>query len=473
MNRHAKQTVAKNTFWLLSGEIVSRVFRAAIIIYAARALGKEGLGVFSYVITLASFFTIFSDIGLSAILTRETAKDPDSRHKYLSTAFFIKIFLAGLLAAVSIFAAPHLAKDTATATLIPLVSLILIFDGLREFGFSVNRAMEKMELEAVAKIIANFAIIVFSFGFLAVQQSPAALVWGYVAGSGVGFLYSVWTLRHEIKNIFCNFTRSLVWPIFSSAWPFALSGFLGGIMINTDTIMLGWLRSIGEVGIYSAAQKPAQLFYVIPAIFSAAIFPMMAKMAKKDNEGFRRAMEKAIRLMAFLAFPIAAIGTVFSREAMVFLFGSEYLPGVSSLQILLCTLPIVFTGLVVSNALFAYDEQKKFIGYLVLGALSNVVLDYFLIKRMGIPGCAIATLLAQIISNAFLWLAMKRVNDFSVIKKLKTIFLATGTALGFSLIFKMIGFNFLVGASLAAVAYLFVLFFKKEPVLKDIKEALK
>ncbi|PIU98388.1 hypothetical protein COS61_01740, partial [Candidatus Wolfebacteria bacterium CG03_land_8_20_14_0_80_40_12] len=70
-NKGVRQTVAKNVFWLSAGELGSRVFRAFIIIYAARVLGAAEYGVFSYVMALTGFFTLFSDIGVSPLLTRE------------------------------------------------------------------------------------------------------------------------------------------------------------------------------------------------------------------------------------------------------------------------------------------------------------------------------------------------------------------------------------------------------------------
>ena len=47
-NKTVGQTVAKNTFWLFSGQLISRLLRAAIVIYAARVLGASSWGAFSY-----------------------------------------------------------------------------------------------------------------------------------------------------------------------------------------------------------------------------------------------------------------------------------------------------------------------------------------------------------------------------------------------------------------------------------------
>jgi len=61
-NRGTRQRIVKNTFWLFAGELFGRVLRAVIVIYAARALGVTEYGIFSYAVTLAAFFSIFSDI---------------------------------------------------------------------------------------------------------------------------------------------------------------------------------------------------------------------------------------------------------------------------------------------------------------------------------------------------------------------------------------------------------------------------
>ncbi|MDP3901436.1 MAG: oligosaccharide flippase family protein, partial [bacterium] len=90
-NQNIAQTIAKNTFWLFSGQIVSRLLRAAIVIYAARVLGAASWGAFSYALGIAAFLTIFSDIGINALITKEASRNPQLKDAYLSTAFFTKL----------------------------------------------------------------------------------------------------------------------------------------------------------------------------------------------------------------------------------------------------------------------------------------------------------------------------------------------------------------------------------------------
>ncbi|MEK7590294.1 MAG: oligosaccharide flippase family protein, partial [Patescibacteria group bacterium] len=69
-NQTISQTIAKNTFWLFSGQMIGRLLRAAIVIYAARVLGAASWGAFSYALGIAAFLTIFSDIGINALITK-------------------------------------------------------------------------------------------------------------------------------------------------------------------------------------------------------------------------------------------------------------------------------------------------------------------------------------------------------------------------------------------------------------------
>src|SRR5574343_1664483 len=86
-NQHTNQILVKNTFWIGFGEIVSRLLKTIIILYVIRILGVNDWGIFSYTISLCGLFMIFSDMGLSSILTRELAKNVDIQDKYIATSF--------------------------------------------------------------------------------------------------------------------------------------------------------------------------------------------------------------------------------------------------------------------------------------------------------------------------------------------------------------------------------------------------
>ncbi|PJC36890.1 hypothetical protein CO046_03375, partial [Candidatus Peregrinibacteria bacterium CG_4_9_14_0_2_um_filter_53_11] len=90
-NTSRGQTIVKNTFWVSFGQIGSRLLRLVLVIYAARLLGATEYGVFSYALAVAGFLTAFSDFGLTAFITRESARDPERRTFYIATSLALKL----------------------------------------------------------------------------------------------------------------------------------------------------------------------------------------------------------------------------------------------------------------------------------------------------------------------------------------------------------------------------------------------
>ena len=84
------------------------------------------------------------------------------------------------------------------------------------------------------------------------------------------------TLRSYFKKIFSRFSPERVIPILKAAWPFAISGALGLLFTNSDILIISWMRTASDVGIYSAAIRIIQTFYLIPYIIQFRTLPLFA-----------------------------------------------------------------------------------------------------------------------------------------------------------------------------------------------------
>jgi len=468
-NTSTKQTIAKNTMWLSLSHIVGRVIKAGLMIYAARLLGAAGYGVFSYVLSLSVFFSITADIGMGAFVTRQISSAQKIEKDYLATALVIKIFLIGLSMLGIIFVAPAFTKIPGAGALLPAIALLIALDGIRDFVLAVNRAKEKMEIEATIHILTNIAIVVVGLFSLSIFGTSRALMVAYTIGSGIGLAVALAMLGKYFRGIWKSFQMNLVRPIIQNAWPFALLGLLGVVMINTDIIMLGLLRDASEVGLYSAAQKPIQVLYVIPAILASAFLPAITKLVNKEDKKLREIMEQAMTATLLIGLPIILGGIILGEKLMNFMFGSEYAAATLSFQILLITIAIVFPSVIIANAVFAYDKQKSFIGLLALGALGNIIFNLLLIPKYGITGSAVATIGAELSANTFIWLKMKRINNFKILRHTKRIIPATILMVVGTILMKAYGVNVAINIIASSIIYFWLLKILKEPMLKKIR----
>jgi len=474
VNRSTKQTIVKNVFWLSFSQIFGRIFRAGILIYAARVLGSEGYGVFSYALGLAGFFTAFADIGVSSIVTREAARQPEKRSEYFSTAFLIKLVLLTLTVGAIVFITPHFSNVVGAAVLIPIVAFLTFLDGIRDFSLSYFRAQEKMEWEAVVTLILNISIAIFGFIVLRISPTPKALTYAYVFSAGMGAFSAVFLLRKEFAKLISNFRKTLLKPILISALPIAVSGFFGMFMLNTDYVILGWMRGAAEIGFYAAAQKIVQVFYVLPGLVATGIFPSTSRLIGEKKHGNVKSInEQAIVLMLLIAMPLAVGGIILAGPIIALLYGAEYMPATLAFQLLVATTPFVFIGTILGNLLFAYDQQKKTAIYVGVAAVANVLLDLLLIPLFGIYGSSAGTLAVQFIYLFFMYRLISSINRLTIVSKLKKVILATITMGTVSFFLNLAGLHVLLNIAASILIYFAFLLVLKEVTLNELKKIVQ
>lgn len=470
-NQTSGQTVVKNTFWLTVGKFGGKLLRTIIIVYGAHALGAAGWGVFSYAISLTAVFSVVADFGVSPLLIKEMARGNDSekKEKVLSTAFFLKIFMLAPAVVFILFFAERLPLLEGIQPLLGLFAFMLVFDSLRQLGFSLIRANELMELQAGLFLLVNVVIVVSGLVFLSLSPSIYSLTYAFALGSAVGLFATAFVLRSQIGNILKRFDWVTAKEILSSAWPFSVSGLLGSIMIFTDIFIIGIILKAEDVGFYSVAYRMIQLLYAPALILAASTFPLFSRLAYKNDEKVRDTFNRILRIMYLVLIPVTVGGILVAPGIITVLFGTEYLAAVRPFQVLLLTLPIRFVSILLVNTIFAYDQKKTLVFFAVSGAGLNILFDFFFIPSFGITGSAFATLFAQIISGIYLFYKMKPINNFTVLPNLKYIFPATAVMALVVWFISGYGLNLFFIICFSIVIYTGLLFLMGESLLKEIR----
>ncbi len=468
-NRHTKQTIIKNTIWLSIGTIASRVIKAVVIIYAARILGAEQYGIFSYVLSVSALLSLFADLGMTPILTRELSREPESLEKILSVIFTIKLFLTGLSAVLVGVVAPFFVTINGAASLMPLAAILVIFDSLRDFSASITRAWERMEIEAGISMVTGVGITIFGLAAIFVEPTPLFLMVGYVAGAGLGLLLAVILLGKYLKNFWNLFDWEMAKRVIKDALPFALMGILNALTVNIDAVMIGWLAGAEAVGLYAAAQRPILLVYMASTLLAMSAFPTMAKLARKDDIRARSILERTTTASLLFAIPVFVGGAILAPQIVSFLFGAGYASAAPTFAVLLFTIIPVFFASNMLNATFAYNEQRIMMYSLFLGGAANVVLDYFLIRRFGIIGSAFATIVSQSAAYGLVWYKLKKINNFHTIRHLGKGIISTGIMCVVSYAMLKSGVHILANITISGIIYFGALATLKEKTVGELK----
>ena len=194
VNSSTKQTFLKNTFWLFLSEATGRLFKMVLIIYAARILGANGWGVFSYALSLSSILMIFSDVGLSGLITREVVQEKEGHKNFISTALFLKGAFLFASTIIVIIISPMLSHVPEANVLLPITAMILFFDSVRDLVIAINRASERMEYEMVVTTGMNAVILGLGITLLMFNRQPESIAIAYAIGNAIGFFIIVMNL---------------------------------------------------------------------------------------------------------------------------------------------------------------------------------------------------------------------------------------------------------------------------------------
>ncbi len=386
--------VMKNTTWLFVGEIGTRIMRGILGIIVARMLGASGYGTFAYAMALGGFITFFDEAGISMFVTRELSKDSGKKESVFSSALVLKMVLLAVSIGLFLTIGPAVSSIPGARILIPAMALVLIFDSLRGFFFSISRSEQRMHVESQNQIVTNILMVGTSFVLVGLFRTPLALTWGYAIGDGVGCLLMVLSIRKYLFGVRKHFSRDLFVHIFKAAWPFTVIALSSVIIFNTDTLFLGYFATAKEVGWYIAASRLIQALYILPSLFATATFPVIVKKIPIFQD-FTSAVRKTLVAVILVMIPLI-IAIVFGRHLIInVLYGKSYGPAAVILAILSLSYLPIFINTILNNAVFAVDKQRAFIIANVVGMLANVVLNLVLIPRFHAVGAAISIVLSM------------------------------------------------------------------------------
>ena len=96
------------------------------------------------------------------------------------------------------------------------------------------------------------------------------------------FLLTIYIVqRNSIFNWKIRFDYSF--SFLKNSWPLALSAFFALVYLKVDQIMLGQLSDSRDLGLYSAAARLSEVWYVLPTALATAVFPAIINIKERDK----------------------------------------------------------------------------------------------------------------------------------------------------------------------------------------------
>lgn len=401
---------------------MEKIFRLSVGLFVAtwvaRYLGPEQFGLWNFAIAFVALFSIFSTLGLDNIVVRDIVKEPNSINEILGSAFFLKcigaIATLILTAIVISFIRPG---DKLVLFLVIVTSVGFLFQIFNTIDFHFQSQVLS-KYTAYARIIAFVTVSVIKI-FLILLSAP--LIAFALAGLAEVILGSIFLITaYYLKNHSMRKWRIrfyMIKRLLMDSWPLFLSSVAIMFYLYIDQIMLGEMIGDKEVGIYSAAVRVSEMWYFIPVIIAASVFPYIVILKENSEELYYSKIQDFYNVMTLIGLSVAIIITFSSQRVIALLFGQAYIEAASILSLHVWSGVFVCLGVASGRWLIVENLQRYSAYRAISGMAANIILNLFLIPKYKGYGAALATLGSVSLSAYFF--------DFLHIKTRKNFFMKT------------------------------------------------
>ncbi len=391
-------SLTRNTTYYTAALTVQKILAFIYFWFISNQLFPEDLGKYVFALSFTTLFSIFIDLGLSPVLTREAAKDKQRANDFLRNVIGLKLPLAVMTIIAATLVITFSGKSADVLLLVYLAIIIMTLDSFSLSFWVTFRAHLNLFYESLGVIAVQ--IIIFTLGITALLTTGAVayLMLALLAASTFNFILALLLLKLKLKFTLAPKIDAEVVKYFLKIIPaFALAGIFVKIYNTADSVLLSFLTGDAAVGFFAVPAKVVYAFQqVIPAAFAAVIFPAFSYYHASAREKLASTFEKAFSYLTIISLPLAA-GLVLLAPEIINLVWKSYTPVIPTFVVMALAIPFIFLAFPTGHLLNATDQQRRTTLNRGIIVVLAVGLNIALIPRFSFFGTGVTFLITNVL----------------------------------------------------------------------------
>jgi O-antigen/teichoic acid export membrane protein len=404
-------------FYGISSGLIS-LFGLITLPILTKTLSPDLYGVWVQIGVTIGLLLGFVTFGFQITVVRFLSGNEDKQR--VSSLFHLMlgiVLLNGLLFVLITFFFQNLLSsfifaDVSFHHFVPLIGLWLMAQAIYAMDSSFIRSRSKIKLlstigigHSILHILILYLVLIVFTGnietvlilYIITTVILSVIIYLFEVVRTVGISVKVRDLKSTLKDLF------------KFSLPFIPNLLLVWVLASSDRYFIVHLLSLSENAVYSVAYSLAsilRLFY-IPLSFVA--YPLLVEFWEKDQKSaVRDILEKSMRVYIYFIIPSIFGLYVLGSKLIVILTTSDYI--VPSTLILWFSLGILFLGIKEINIYIIHLIKKTYYTTIIISiaCVINILLNYFLIKAIGIEGAAISTFISYLFLSTFVTLLARK-----------------------------------------------------------------
>ncbi len=399
--------------------------------FVSGAVGAEGMGLYTLVMTVYGFALTFATAGISLTVTNLVAaaipKGDREVGSVLRAATLYAVAFGGAATAVLFFLAPFfgsvLLGDARTAVPIRILSLSLLPEAILSvftgYFVGVRRVANNAVLQVAAQIFKLSLTVVF-VGRAArggVAAACTALALCATLTDAFVFLIALVQFLRARRGGARGVGGEALAPVCRMAFPLATSAYLRSALLTLEHVLIpkrlrlfgqSASASLASYGILHGMALPLVLYPMAPlSSFAGLLVPEFAQSSAEGN-GARceRMCERALRTAFWYGIGVSSLLMLFSEE-LGYLFYHSAEAG-QYIAMLAPVVPIMYLDHATDQILKGIGEQVASMWINITDSLLSVILVYLLLPVMGVSGYALMIIVMELYNFLLSFLRLRR-----------------------------------------------------------------
>lgn len=397
---HESKRIAHNAVILASASLISKGLLFIWQFVLARWIGETAYGIYGTVGGLAVIASIIGSFSMGLIVIREVSREPKQAGAYFASTLFLQTFLMGIAYIVLNISAWLLGYSEVIRVFAALSGIALMMDLFGNICSDQLLAQEKMLSTALVDTF-HIALRIGATAWALGQGYDLLGLYGVgiVASFARSFVMGMALIRTGVHPRF-PLERIITTQLLINSLPLAISAFFTLLYQQADKLLSTRLLSEATTGYLTAAYVIVQaIIELFSTTVLVATYPMMSRTYGR-GELFGFVLEKLAFFTAVITLPIGLVLGLFAPFITLPLFGSDFAPTASILQILVWYAVITMIVNVFSQGMLVQNQQRRLLIIKIVGVLLNVGFNLLMVLwlQWGVYGLVIASVIAECIT---------------------------------------------------------------------------
>lgn len=405
-------SLRRNYLYTVAMQAVSMLTPLVTAPYVARVLGSEGVGIYSYTLSVATTFSLFAALGFGAYGLREVSRvrdDPAAVSRLFWELTLLRVgatILTGVVYALVCLRSGQWRLYGTVGTLIVSTGLDVTW---------LFQAMERFGALTARHVAVKVLVVVLIFWL--VRDAEDVVVYALVQMGGTLCSHLLlWLCLPSVMRLPRGHLRPLTH--LRPSLVYFVPAVATSVYTVLDKTMLGAiLEDMTQSGYYESAHKIIRLLMTAVVSLNVVVGVRTSYLFGQNRaEEARAHLIDTYRFMCALAFPLCGGVLACGSGFAIAFFGAEFAAAGAMLRLFVPLLVLVGTSNVLGSLyLTPAGYRRRSNRAIIAGAAVNVVLNLLLIPRFGGYGAVAASVAAEGVIAA---LYLRFTRDFLPAKRL-------------------------------------------------------